>query len=409
MKILFLNTQANPEIGGGADIIVWEQIRGLRDAGHECVLLATSDKAGLERTEREGITVWQAGIRNVYWPYHKKRPAAPWRAIWHVIDSYNPWMQSYLRVVVESEKPDVASLHDLPGWSSASWVTLAQLNVPAVQVLHSYYLICVKTSMYRPGGNCTKQCMDCSFFRLPHRMLSRKVAAVVGVSQYILKRHRDLGYFEDVPIQRVVHNARAPRTLGTEDEVVTIPHAGLRFGFIGRLDVIKGIEPLIDAFIAADLANSELWIAGSGKQHEEERMHSKTQDPRVRFFGRVAPRDFYPQVDVVVVPSLWNDNLPGVVFEALAFGKPVIGSRRGGIPEMIHHGENGLLFEPDAPGELKAALEAMTDDVRRAQLAARAKSSSATFTDVAGWVAKYEVLYRDVANTRLASSPQVGP
>lgn len=408
MKILFLNTQANPEIGGGADIIVWEQIRGLRDAGHECVLLATSGKAGLERTEREGITVWQAGIRNVYWPYHKKRPAAQWRALWHAIDSYNPWMQEYLHEVVESEKPDVVSLHDLPGWSSATWMTLAQLDVPAVQVLHSYYLICVKTSMYRKGRICVNQCMDCRVFRLPHRALSRNVAAVVGVSQYILKRHRDLGYFEDVPIQRVIHNARAPRTLGIEEAMVTAPHAGLRFGFIGRLDVIKGIEPLIDAFLAADLTNSELWIAGSGKQHEEERMHSKTQDPRVRFFGRVAPRDFYPQVDVVVVPSLWNDNLPGVVFEALAFGKPVIGSRRGGIPEMIHHGENGLLFEPDAPGELKAALEAMTDDVRRAQLAAQAKPSSTTFTDIAGWVAQYEVLYRDVANTRLASSPQVG-
>ncbi|MGD9663361.1 MAG: hypothetical protein AB7U63_19105 [Porticoccaceae bacterium] len=103
MKIIFLHTQAEPERGGGADVIVWEQMRGLRDAGHECVLLATSDMAGLARTEHEGITVWKAGIRNVYWPYHKKRPAAPWRVLWHAFDSYNPWMQSYLREVVARE------------------------------------------------------------------------------------------------------------------------------------------------------------------------------------------------------------------------------------------------------------------------------------------------------------------
>ncbi len=75
MKILVLHSLADPELGGGADVIVWEQLRGLRDAGHECVLLATSDTAGLERTEREGITVWKAGIRNVYWPHHKSRSA----------------------------------------------------------------------------------------------------------------------------------------------------------------------------------------------------------------------------------------------------------------------------------------------------------------------------------------------
>jgi glycosyltransferase involved in cell wall biosynthesis len=383
MKILFLHSLAEPELGGGAEQIVWEQMRGLRDAGHECVLLATSDTAGLSRTEQEGITIWKAGIRNVYWPFHKKRPAAPWRLLWHALDSYNPWMQGYLREVVAREQPDVASVHNLPGWSAASWKTLAQLGVPTVQVLHDYYPICIKTSMYKKGRNCAGQCVGCWVFRLPHRALSRHVKAVVGVSRFMLDRHRALGYFEGVPIQRVIHNARDANELGSGGASVIVPHEGLRFGFIGRLDPAKGIEPLIDAFLAAGL-------------------------PRVRFLGRVAPRDFYPQVDAVVVPSLWNDNLPGVVFEAFAFGKPVIGSRRGGIPEMIRHRENGLLFEPDAPGELQAVLEGMADDALRAQLTAQAKPSSGPFVDMAGWVAQYEALYREVSNAAPTSSLQVG-
>ncbi len=395
MKILFLHALADPKLGGGAEVIMWEQMRGLRDAGHECVLLATSDEPGLRCTEREGIKVWQAGIRNVYWPYHKKRPAAPWRVLWHALDSYNPWMQGYLREVIAREQPDVASLHNLPGWSAASWGTLAQSGVPAVQVLHDYYPICVKTTMYKKGRNCLGQCAGCRVFRLPHRTLSTKVAAVVGVSRFILERHRSLGYFGDVPIQRVIHNARAPQDLGIEETQHSPPHDGLRFGYIGRLDSTKGIEPLIDAFLAADLYEAELWIAGSGRQHEEERLHNKTRDMRVRFLGRVVPREFYPQVDVVVVPSLWNDNLPSVVFEALAFGKPVIGSRRGGIPEMIQDGENGLLFEPEAPGELKAALEAMRDDALRARLTERAWPSAHPFLDMAAWVKTYEDLYHD--------------
>lgn len=408
MKILFLHSLADPLLGGGAEVIVWEQMRGLRDAGHECVLLATSDKKGLDRSELEGITVWKAGIRNVYWPYHKKRPAVPLRLLWHALDSYNPLMQAYLRDIVGREKPELASLHNLPGWSAASWTTLAQLGVPTVQVLHDFYPICVKALMYRGQRNCAGQCDGCRAFRLPHRALSCRLTAVVGVSRFVLERHSSLGYFKGVPIQRVIHNARAPLALGTEKISDTGPHAELRFGFIGRLDPTKGIEQLIEAFLAADLHNAELWIAGSGKQHVEERMHSKTRDPRVRFLGHVAPREFYPQVDAVVVPSLYNEPLGLVVVEALAFGKPVIGSRRGGIPEMISHGENGLLFEPDTPGELKAALEAMADDDQRAQLTAQAKPSSAPFVDIASWVAQYEALYRDVATVGLARSLQAG-
>jgi len=408
MKILFLHNLAEPELGGGAEVIVWEQMRGLRDAGHECVLVATSDKPGLERTEQEGITVWKAGIRNVYWPFHKKRPSVPWRVLWHTIDSYNPWMQGALREVIVREKPDVASLHNLSGWSAASWQTFASLGVPTVQVLHDYYPICVKASMYKQGHNCTDQCPGCRALRLPHRALSRRVQAVVGVSRFMLDRHRSLGYFKGVPVQRVIHNARNPEALGC-DEARPSSNDGLRFGYIGRLDPAKGIEPLMEAFLAADLPEAELRIAGTGKQDYERFLHSKVDDERVRFLGRMTPREFYPQVDVVVVPSLWNDNLPGVVFEALAFGKPVIGSRRGGIPEMIRDGENGLLFEPDRPEELQAALAALQDDALRSQLTKQARPSSVPFVDMAGWISTYEALYREVlVASESAPSSQMG-
>ena len=101
----------------------------------------------------------------------------------------------------------------------------------------------------------------------------------------------------------------------------------------------------------------------------------------------------------------------GVVFEALAFGKPVIGSRRGGIPEMIRDGENGLLFEPDAPGELRAALQALRDDRRRSRLTEKARPSAAPFLDMAEWIRTYEALYREVAGAGRGAwaAPQEGP
>lgn len=404
MKILFLHSLADPKLGGGAEQTLWTLMCGLRDAGHECVLLATSDKPRLHRVEKDGITVWRAGIRNVYWPFHKKRPSPAVRMLWHFLDSYNYWMGGLLRQVVEMEKPDIASLHNISGWSAASWFLLKQLNVPMVQVLHDYYPICVKTTMYRGEHNCIEQCATCRIFRLPHRTLSRQVSAVVGVSRFMLERHQALGYFKGVPIQRVIHNARSPKALGLIDHAASKPHSNLRFGYIGRLDPVKGIELLIETFLTAELNDAELWIAGSGKQAYEHYLYNFVTDSRVRFLGRVEPNEFYPRIDVAVVPSLWNDNLPGVVFEAYAFGKPVIGSRRGGIPEMIHDGKNGLLFEPDEPDQLIACLRRLHDDeVLRSKLTANAQPSSLRYIDLPAWVATYESIYREASRNALSS------
>lgn len=52
MKILFLNNLSDPKIGGGGEVILWEQMRALRDIGHECVLLATSDEPGLKKNRK---------------------------------------------------------------------------------------------------------------------------------------------------------------------------------------------------------------------------------------------------------------------------------------------------------------------------------------------------------------------
>lgn len=98
MKILFLQALTDPASGGGAEVSVWVQMRGLQGAGHDWVLLATTDRAGLHQEPRDGIRVWLAGmaLRRAH------NPAA--RALWYSQDSYNPWMQGYLRQVIAAEK-----------------------------------------------------------------------------------------------------------------------------------------------------------------------------------------------------------------------------------------------------------------------------------------------------------------
>ena len=131
---------------------------------------------------------------------------------------------------------------------------------------------------------------------------------------------------------------------------------------------------------------------------------------RIRLLGRQRPAEFYPQVDVVAVPSLWNDNLPGVVFEAFAFGKPVIGARRGGIPEMIRDGDNGWLVEPTDTGALAVLLRSL--HARRDVLAAAAqaaRAASAPYTDLRASVQRYEDLYREAISIQPHVPVGAGP
>lgn len=405
VKILFINALADPKIGGGAEVIVWEQISGLLRAGHECALLATSSQAGLKQIKMNGIPVWLAGIRNLYWPYDNRNRPAALRMIWHTIDIYNPLMLGYMRQVIQSEHPDVISMHNLPGWSVAAWAIASRLGVPAVQVLHDTYSLCPNATMYKKQRNCSHQCANCRLFRLPHRALSNRLSAVVGVSQYILDRHVTEGYFNKVPIRRVIHNARDIQNQGIDHQPTT-KHSGIRFGYVGRLAPPKGIGELIDAFRSVTEVDSELWIAGTGKAMVEAELRARTHgDMRIRFVGRVTPKELYPYLDVLVVPSSWQDTLPSVVFEALAYGKPVIGSRRGGIPEMIRQGENGLLFDPDKHGDLLATLQWFNNSASfRSSVGQAAIESAKPFLDTVACTQKYLQVYGDVMGTHLQVS-----
>ena len=401
MRILFLNTLDDPVDGGGAEVSMWSLLRGLVAAGHECALLVTSDDRGLERIDHDGVRVWSAGIHNLYWSGRRARPLAPIRLLWHALDSYNPFIERDVHHVLGAERPDIAVFHNLAGWSASAWHFVRRRGVPIVQVLHDQYAICTKSTAFRSGHNCERRCTACRVLRLPHRHLSNNVSAVIGVSRFILDRHLSQGFFARVPIRRVVFNARDCGSLGVNGTAGG--HSGVRMGYIGRLDRTKGVEMLLQAFHRYGRSDAELWIAGTGKRDYETRLRNSVADSRVRFLGRVAPADFYPNIDFTIAPSLWNEPFGLVVTEALAFGKPVIASRRGGIPEIIRNGENGLLFDAESPDALLTAIRSLGDDAElRGRMGRQSRLSAARFTDISSWVRQHIDIYREVLSGETA-------
>ena len=395
MKVLYLNSLYPPHVGGGAEIALAGMVEGFRARGQDVTVLTTHGGAGVVRDTVQGVPVVRVGSKNIYWHFPLRNRPAWARTLWHALDSCNLPMAHQVGRVIDEIKPDLMVCHNLPGLSAAVWACAESRGIPVVQVLHDYYNLCPKVSMFKEGAACAGPCTSCSVFRLPHKAASKAVTAVVGVSRAVLDTHLANGLFVDAKFKSVVYNARElppppPRSVGS---VFT-------FGYIGALSEVKGVQQLAQAFerlLVRGGRRARLLIAGSGRPDEVARLQQEHGSERVQFVGRVDAAAFYAQIDVCVVPSLWNEPLGMVVFEALAAGVPVIGSRRGGIPEMVQHGVNGLLFEPNEAGALEASMARLMDDPELLQsMRLAGRPSVARFLDPQRMLGEYEAIYRHV-------------
>lgn len=393
VRILVINTLYSPNIGGGAEIICQEQAEALAARGHHVAVLTTGEKgSGLVGDNVNGLTVYRAGIKNVYWHYGRPNGRIK-HLLWHLCDVYNVGMGSYVDRVIEKEKPEVMLCHNMSGFSVSAWTVAKRHDMPVVEVLHDQYLRCPNSNAFKNARPCVSQCGVCRLLRIPHKRMSGKVDAVIGVSGFVLRSLTDMGYFSHSRLY-VIHNARRfyvqPRCVRwTNDEP-------LRIGYIGTLSEVKGVEWLIRTFIGLDI-NATLTIAGRGAtpEYEEHLKDIASADKRITFSGYTTPATHYPNIDLSVVPSLWPDTFPTVAFESCAYGVPVIATNRGGLPEIIHDGVNGLVCDADDNRSLgKAILRLASSPSMLAALSDACPQAVQEMTDCESWIDRVEnVIY----------------
>ena len=150
--------------------------------------------------------------------------------------------------------------------------------------------------------------------------------------------------------------------LRTSDPVRAEGGGPLRFAFVGGLSKHKGVHLLLEAWrrLERGARPAELTIWGHGTDEVFlARIRTEAASLGVRWRGPYERPDL-PRVlasaDVVISPSTWVENYPIVIREAFAAGRPVIASRFGAVPESIHDGINGLLFDRNDPDDLRRVL-----------------------------------------------------
>ncbi len=400
MKILILHSLYAPHIGGGAEIVVRQLAEGLQARGCEVAVLATGPEPGLHTESVGGVRVHRAGLHNFYWHFSQNRPNPLLRFGWHYRDRYNRSMGQQLREVIELEQPDLVLCNNLPGWSISVWDEITAAGLPIIQVLHDFYLLCPKDTMFNKGRNCVQQCGMCAAFRQQHSAASRQVAAVIGVSRFVLERFCSRGYFSQATLH-VVHNSTPP---GLDTPPAPRPsHSGLlRFGYIGTLSENKGVGWLIEQFQALSL-NATLEIAGTGKHDYEAQIKAMADPSKVRFVGYQIAERFMRNIDVLVVPSMWAEPFGLVAIEACAQQLPVIATRIGGLPEIIQDNHNGLLCSLDDPDSLgRAMLRLYLDSGLRQRLSRQARESVAPFLDMERMLDQYQSILHATLHGRRA-------
>lgn len=181
---------------------------------------------------------------------------------------------------------------------------------------------------------------------------------IITVNKELAKKINDLGV--KTPIKYVIPMGVSLKKIDdiSEERKNSVPV----IVFVGALRKVKGLEFLIDSIplIRAEIPHFKLIIAGDGPLRSQlEKTIKKDQlSQHVEFLGQISHHSALQQIksaNIVILPSL-SEGTPTVMFEALAFKKPLIASRVGGIPEIITHGETGLLIDPKNASAIANAI-----------------------------------------------------
>jgi glycosyltransferase involved in cell wall biosynthesis len=359
VRVLIMNLGYPPNVMGGAELWVQTLAKELAGRGIKVGVVSLSQNGTDWQYDDEGVRAYFVHAHPMGIALLNPKRTLAQKLLWHALGEANMWISRKLGGVLEREKPDIVNTHSLLGLSVNAWHAVASRGIPVVHTLQDYQLLCPRGTMFRQGQPCARQCASCRLLTARRRRASAVPAAVVGISQFILNSHLAQGYFPAASKALIPNGFRARGTVSRRRlDAVGGP---LRIGFIGRLHPTKGVELLIEALKRLRPGSYIAKLAGSGSPEYEARLRGMAAGLAVDFAGWVRRDEFYDQIDVLAVPSLYCEPQGMVLVEAASFGVPVIYSARGGLGEMGALFPGFLGFDPDRPDGLSEVLRPLTE------------------------------------------------
>lgn len=398
MRILHFCNYA--DLVGGAEVYAHGLVAALRSRGHAVALFGGS-------SEREVDTEDLRVIRRPVYDVARlvRDPAAI----------------SALKEYQERFRPDVVHAHNLFSVALEVLDYLGRCGVPLVHTVHDYQLLCPNSWCVRgdgtpcPGGagaqcfqhECTRNYPYDSWSvllsALRQRLVSVSTRIAIAPSSHLAERLRDHGWVDVRHLPYFVDGLPPP---------VSGDRAEYELIYVGRLEREKGVEVLLAAMpeILSTIPRVRLTLIGGGSQEQVLRKQIELAKigSAVQFLRHVPRQELsvhYGRAAACILPSVWTENSPLVAYECLAAGLPLLGSRIGGIPELLEP-ECGLTFAPrDASDLARTVIRFLRMPLaEREGMSAKARLR-AQLHDKTRHVDQIEGLYRE-ASSLLA--PQTG-
>ncbi len=284
--------------------------------------------------------------------------------------------------LIKIDRPDIIHLHNFAHQISPSILDVFKKHkIPTVMTMHDYKLVCPVYTLYSDNKPCERckggKYYQCSINRctknsriksllntiemyLHHKLLHiyDSIDVYISPSRFLKSKVEEMGFKRKVVyIPNFINlDAYIPQYSSEEKSIV----------YFGRLSQEKGLFTLIEAMKGVDV---KLRIIGDGPLKEA--LEGKVRDEKIKnveFLGYLAGDELKNNVKkamFVILPSEWYENNPLSIIEGFALGKPAIGARIGGIPELVKDNETGLTFEAGNINDLRQKIENLMKDPDR--------------------------------------------
>lgn len=373
MRVLLASEYFYPATKGGTEMYVYQLAKELIENGHECAVLSLSSIE--TNSEYEGIKIFYA-------PFIDDLAQ----------ELENPSNFNHIKNCVNSYQPDIFHLHTLtPSLGINHLVKLGVSGVKTVFTTHITSFSCLRGDLMLYGKEVCDglldrgRCMDC-FLQYRGYENSTYRAVLTELSNYSIAKviSPSLNIYDNklVAIEKFKNIVNHVVVVSNwQEEVLSInefdknkvsvcrqavnnkdilpvkefsENKKLKVGFVGRIVKIKGLHFLLDVFKSINSSNAELYIAGIKSADEVEyynEMKKLANSLSVIWNEDLDSSNvlqFLDGIDVLVVPSLWLETGPYVIFEALARKVPVLTFNKGGAMELIDNNVNGWLVNTTA-------------------------------------------------------------
>lgn len=362
MKVLLVNKFHYRK--GGSETYYFTLAEALQKKGHQVIYFAMQDEKNLP-CDQEEYFVSNASVNGGI--------KSKLNMVLHI--AYSKEAYKKMAALLKAEQPDLVILNLVHKQLTLSIIDAIRdhdAKLPIFWTMHDLIAVCPSYVMLDGKGQVCEKCLDGNFKHCMDNncIKGNKLMSMLSVyeAEYIRKRK----WYDDVDLfisPSDFYKNMLTRAGFTKSPVVTMRNPlplDTQFGggkqgdyvlYFGRLIQEKGVKTLLDA---AKITGCKLVVLGTGPLEEELKAYAADL-PNVEFKGfqtGKALEDFVKNCNCVVLPSEWYENGPYSAMEAMAAGKPLIVSDKGGLPELVDQGQNGFVYHGGAE-ELAESIRAM--------------------------------------------------